>query len=130
MKLNEVHAGNTNVFDAISDAVLGIFADTPGKPHENVCTRNAISELVQKLKGKSGDFSLLRDTSVITELNRFATKMSDELKATTRRMNKVAVRADEANEALAEAVRRAREDSAGRRCLPLQQLFNALSGWW
>ncbi|CCD17977.1 hypothetical protein, conserved in T. vivax [Trypanosoma vivax Y486] len=130
-KLKEVHAGNTNAFDAVSDAVVGIFADTPGKPHENVCTRNATSELVKRLKGKSGDFPLLRDTSVITELNRFATKMSDELKGTTKRMNKVAVRAAEANEALAEAVRRAREDAAGRRCLPLhQQLFSALSGWW
>ncbi|KAH8620298.1 hypothetical protein ERJ75_000077100 [Trypanosoma vivax] len=131
MKLKEVHAGNTNVFDAVSDAVVGIFADTPGKPHENVCTRNATSELVQKLKGKSGDFPLLRDTSVITELNRFATKMSDELKGAVKRMNNVVVRAAEANEALAEAVRRAREDAAGRRCLPLhQQLFNVLSGWW
>ncbi|CCD19769.1 hypothetical protein, conserved in T. vivax [Trypanosoma vivax Y486] len=131
MKLKEVRAGNTNVFDAVSDAVLGIFADTPGKPHENVCTRNAISELVKRLKGKSGDFPLLRGTSVITELSQFTTKMSDELKGAVKRMNKVGVRAAEANEALAEAVRRAREDAAGRRCLPLhQQLFNALSGWW
>ncbi|CCD19572.1 hypothetical protein, conserved in T. vivax [Trypanosoma vivax Y486] len=130
-KLKEVRSDNANVFDAVRDAVVGIFAGTHEKPSEDVCTASATAELVKKLRTGTDGQSLLRNTSAVTELSHFAAKMNAELASAARRVSTATVRAAEANKALAEAVRRAHEEAAGRRCPPLyRQLLNALSGRW
>ncbi|CCD21055.1 hypothetical protein, conserved in T. vivax [Trypanosoma vivax Y486] len=130
-KLVGVRADNTVCFDAVRNAVAKVFAGIYERLHKDACGKNATIELVQKLKAESGGLSLLRNATAITKLSHFAMKMSDELAGAVKRMSTAAVRAAEANEALAEAVRRAREESAGLRCSPLyRQLLNALGGMW
>ncbi|CCD20401.1 hypothetical protein ERJ75_000159300 [Trypanosoma vivax] len=118
-----------SAYDAVRDAVAEVFAGTHRKPSTDVCAGNATSKLVQELKGKGSSFSLLRDASDIIKLGYFATKMNGEVASAVKRINKAVMRAAEANKALVEAIRRAREEVAGRRCPPLYlQLLNVLSG--
>ncbi|CCD21024.1 hypothetical protein, conserved in T.vivax [Trypanosoma vivax Y486] len=129
-KLGRVDAGKS-AHDAVRDAVAKGFAGTHEQPSEDVCAANATSELVQKLRGSSADPSLLGNASAIAALSSFAMGMNDELAIAAKRVSTATVRAAEANKALAEAVRRAREEAAWRRCPPLyRQLLSALSGKW
>ncbi|KAH8603565.1 hypothetical protein ERJ75_001808300 [Trypanosoma vivax] len=129
-KLRRVDAGKS-AYDAVRDAAAEVFAGTHEKPSEDVCAASATSELVQKLRGTSGDPSLLRNASTIAALSSFAMGMNDELAIAAKRINKAVMRAAEANKALAEAVRRALKEAAWRRCPPLyRQLLSALSGRW
>ncbi|CCD19795.1 hypothetical protein, conserved in T. vivax, partial [Trypanosoma vivax Y486] len=129
-KLGRVDAGKS-AHDAVRDAVAKGFAGTHEKPSEDVCAANATSELVQKLRGSSGDSSLLGNASAIAALSSFAMGMNDELAIAAKRINEAVMRAAEANKALAEAVRRVLKEAAWRRCPPLyRQLLSALSGRW
>ncbi|KAH8603593.1 hypothetical protein ERJ75_001803900 [Trypanosoma vivax] len=129
-KLRRVDAGKS-AYDAVRDAAAEVFAGTHEKPSEDVCAASATSELVQKLRGTSGDSSLLRNASTIAALSSFAMGMNDELAIAAKRINKAVVRAAEANKVLVEAVRRARKEAAWRRCPPLyRQLLSTLSGRW
>ncbi|KAG8343301.1 hypothetical protein ERJ75_001584300 [Trypanosoma vivax] len=129
-KLGRVDAGKS-AHDAVRDAVAEVFAGTHRRSSEDVCAASATSELVQKLRGSSGDPSLLGNASAIAAPGHFATKMSAELASTVKRVSTATVRAAEASKALAEAVGRAHVEAAWRRCPPLyRQLLNALSGRW
>ncbi|KAG8339055.1 hypothetical protein TRVL_10117 [Trypanosoma vivax] len=101
-----------SAYDAVRDAVAEVFAGTHEKPSEDVCAANATSELVQKLRGSSGDPSLLRNASAIAALSSFAMRINDELAIAAKRINKAVVRAAEANKVLVEAVRRAHKEAA------------------
>ncbi|CCD21222.1 hypothetical protein, conserved in T. vivax [Trypanosoma vivax Y486] len=123
-------AGNSMArYITVADFMRDINSNLTTLSSPSVCTSNRINEIVTSLLRQSE--TTLENVSVLDNLRKFTAKIDEQVKVIKRKMAKVASSAADAQAAVEEAVRRARNAAAGRRCTPLhRQLLNVLQHIW
>ncbi|KAG8341866.1 hypothetical protein TRVL_07306 [Trypanosoma vivax] len=116
-------------YDVLANFVRGIKSNLPAVSSPNVCSDGHIDEVVASLLQRPD--AMLKNVSFVVSLGELAAKVEGRVAAAREQMGKVASSADDAQAAVEEAIRRARNTAAGRRCTPLhRQLLNILKHIW
>ncbi|CCD20629.1 hypothetical protein, conserved in T. vivax [Trypanosoma vivax Y486] len=127
----KVKSNTFKVHAIVKDHVTRISRAVSNPFYSNVCDQNTITELVLSLKANSDDILLLNNVDVITELRQFVKNIGGRVTRAQQLVERVLVAAAEAEVALDEAMRGAREASASRRCTPLyRQLWGQVGRAW
>ncbi|CCD17960.1 hypothetical protein, conserved in T. vivax [Trypanosoma vivax Y486] len=121
--------GDAKIYIPVVNFLRDINSNLTALSLPSVCSGDRITELVQSLM-KDRD-TMLSSSSVIVALGELAAKVRERVTAARDQMKKVVSSAADAQAAVEEAVRRARDANAGRRCTPLhRQLLNLLQHIW
>ncbi|CCD19118.1 hypothetical protein ERJ75_001213600 [Trypanosoma vivax] len=116
-------------YDVLANFVRGINSNLPAVSCSSVCNDDHIDEVVASLLQRPD--AILKNVSFVVSLGELAAKVEGRVAAAREQMRKVASSADDAQAAVEEAIRRARNTAAGRRCTPLhRQLLNILKHIW
>ncbi|KAH8603571.1 hypothetical protein ERJ75_001805900 [Trypanosoma vivax] len=123
MKITE--ESGAEIYDVAVKFVRGISSNLADFSSPSVCDGGRVAELVQTLM-KNRD-AMLKNVSAIVSLGELAAKVRERVTAARDQMKKAVSSAADAQAAVEEAIRRARDADAGRRCTPLhRQLLNVL----
>ncbi|KAG8339966.1 hypothetical protein TRVL_09206 [Trypanosoma vivax] len=116
-------------YDVVVKFVRGINSNPAALSLPSVCSGDNIVELVQSLMEDRD--AMLKNVSAIVSLGDLAAKVKERLTSAREQMRKVVSSAADAQAAVEEAIRRARDTAAGRGCTPLhRQLLSVLQGIW
>ncbi|CCD21478.1 hypothetical protein, conserved in T. vivax [Trypanosoma vivax Y486] len=121
--------GDAKIYIPVVNFLRDINSNLTALSLPSVCSGDRITELVQSLMEDRD--TMLSSSSVIVALGELAVKVRERVTAARDQMKKVVLSAADAQAAVEEAIRRARDANAGRRCTPLhRQLLNLLQHIW
>ncbi|KAH8619960.1 hypothetical protein ERJ75_000112800 [Trypanosoma vivax] len=121
----------STIHGRIDELVRNISSGISSNASPDVCETTYITKLMQSLKRSDDELILPHNALVITELAQFTVDINSGVKNARRQMERATASAGEAEAALAEAMRVAREESAQRHCTPLhRQLLSVLRRMW
>ncbi|KAH8615856.1 hypothetical protein ERJ75_000542400 [Trypanosoma vivax] len=121
----------STIHGRIDELVRNISSGISSNASPDVCETTYITKFMQSLKRSDDELILPHGALVITELAQFTVGINSGVKNARRQMERATASAGEAEAALAEAMRVAREGSAQRHCTPLhRQLLSVLRRMW
>ncbi|KAH8616382.1 hypothetical protein ERJ75_000482400 [Trypanosoma vivax] len=127
LKITEDRDAKSHI--AVVNFVCDVGSNLTALSLPSVCDGDRIAELVRSLMKDKG--TMLNSSSVIVALGELAAKVKERVTAGREQMKKVVSSAADAQAAVEEAIRRARDADAGRRCTPLhRQLLKVLRHIW
>ncbi|KAH8605648.1 hypothetical protein ERJ75_001584900 [Trypanosoma vivax] len=128
-ELEITEESGAKTYDVAVKFVRGINSNLADFSSPSVCDGGRVAELVQTvMKNRE---AMLKNVSAIVSLGELAAKVRERVTAARDQMKKAVSSAADAQAAVEEAIRRARDADAGRRCTPLhRQLLNVLRHIW
>ncbi|KAH8620237.1 hypothetical protein ERJ75_000082100 [Trypanosoma vivax] len=128
-RLKKASSNSVTRHTAIGNLVRDITSDVTDFSSRSLCKELHIPDVVALLM--TGNDTMLENVSALDNLRKFTAKIDEQVKVIKRKMGKVASSAADAQAAVEEAIRRAHEAAAGRRCTPLhRQLLNVVQHIW
>ncbi|CCD18151.1 hypothetical protein ERJ75_000184700 [Trypanosoma vivax] len=128
-ELEITEESGAKTYDVAVNFVRDINSNLADFSSPSVCDGGRVAELVQTVM-KSRE-AMLKNVSAIVSLGELAAKVRERVTAARDQMRKAVSSAADAQAAVEEAIRRARDADAGRRCTPLhRQLLNVLRHIW
>ncbi|CCD21263.1 hypothetical protein, conserved in T. vivax [Trypanosoma vivax Y486] len=128
-ELEITEESGAKTYDVVVKFVRGINSNLADFSSPSVCDGVRVAELVQTvMKNRE---AMLKNVSAIVSLGELAAKVRERVTAARDQMKKAVSSAADAQAAVEEAIRRARDADTGRRCTPLhRQLLNVLRHIW
>ncbi|KAH8620369.1 hypothetical protein ERJ75_000083300 [Trypanosoma vivax] len=128
-ELTKPDGGDAKSYFVVVNFVRDINSNLTALSLPSVCNSDRIDEVVTLLVNDKG--AMLKNVSAIVSLGELIAKVEKRVTAVRDQMRKVASSAADVQAAVEEAIRRARDANAGRRCTPLhEQLANMLQRLW
>ncbi|CCD19081.1 hypothetical protein, conserved in T. vivax [Trypanosoma vivax Y486] len=127
--LREVAASDVSCCTAVGSFVRDITLNLTDFSFRSLCKEVRVGDIVTSLM--KGSETMLENVSAIDKLKKLAAKVEKQVKAIRRKMDEAASSAADAQAAVEEAVRRARDADAAGRCTSLYgQLLSVLQHIW
>ncbi|KAH8620217.1 hypothetical protein ERJ75_000079800 [Trypanosoma vivax] len=128
-ELTKPDGGDAKIYIAVVNFLRDINSNLTALSLPSVCSGDRVDEVVTLLVNDKD--AMLKNVSAIVSLGELAAKVRERVTAARDQMKKIVSSAADAQAAVEEAIRRARDANAGRRCTPLhRQLLNLLQHIW